>query len=783
MKKRILIAILAVLSTLFLAAGLAACAPQGGSKYSVTVTCDETMGTLTLNPARENNRYDSGTVVTATVTPKAGYAVDDFLADGISTPLTDNTYTFTVTKNIALSVTFVPSESSEYTVTVDCDAAKGAVVLSPAREGNVYPAGTDVTFTVEPVAGYIVSAFQVNGETKTLDGNNSHKEKVTANLNISVTFETAPNMEAALLASVTAPFSVIGTGEEDRIYEGYEDFPIIYQYAFRTAFDGHENVLRLKRDTGMNILYYNSLFSQENGSVVEYERTLDNRVETTTLTGESFDNYRNPFGTLVQASDFSLVRTGVYVIRDAGKAQIAARALTGQTDNVARFEAYASADEGVYAFHIETEECPAHGIELDYVYVANYDFTVDAAEDLSGRKTPYEYANEHTALERALQSAAEANSYTYHVVEQDNFGTYEYNVYVTENAVYNDENSAELGFILHDGLVHEFTVNGTRGEIGAPASVEGYNADGNYGNHQTGDISELQAHFDSVSAALFEPKGEGKFAVRAQDVDLVPAIAQLFYDGNDTVTMSFAEELVLTVENETLKSLTVTTRLYNSVTTYTFTYRDWDETVLPVTFESDPVPTPSGYPEKFHGTYEGETADGSAYVVIISAGGIVITVDGTPKPVNYVSYDARYEEISITVDGEACTIANYSSGDTVDEIGLSGGYGSSIPTLTLTRQGSSGSDTPVGPTLTEESFYGTYESADGATVITISESGIEVTMAGVKQVATDVAYANKEFTFKLGSEKCSIINNTDDSPVSQISFFKGNSLTYLDRQE
>lgn len=545
---------------------------------------------------------------------------------------------------------------------------------------------------------------------------------------------------------------------------------------------------------------------------------------------------------------------------------------------------------------IETSESArGEGITIDYTYYASYVFDIAEPADLSARLTPYPTTADHAALQSALEAAQSAENYKYHVLED---GTYNYNYYVTENAIYLDEEGFELGYVLHsDGIVHEFSPQGGKFVVGDALQVQSYD-DGTM--HTTSDIASVKPDFAGFAAELFEAKGDGVYALREENVDLIPDIAQTFWNFNDYMTMAFAQKLEITVQDGILSKVSIVTYLYGSETTYVLTYSGWGETELPLKFEGeaedpdDPdapvvIPEkfygifegdytdylapetpkthyvltiddsgmtatvegasvtvavvsynadeqsfaitfngvactlsnysdadaatadelglladdfsinvtlsrktegggsdepdhgdPTTYPEKFYGIFEGDYTDYSAYpetstvhyVVEISAEEIKITVGGTPAETAFVSYDAAYETIKITLNGKDYEIVNYSSGSTVDEINLSGSYPD--PSVTLSRKTEEGESYPA-------KFYGTYTNSEYEVVI--SADSITVKIGGEEAEVTDISYSGGTIYLKVDGADYEISANDDDDPVSQIALtYEVWHMSFLDRQ-
>ncbi len=864
----------------------AACA--GDKSYHVTLSYDETKGEVVLSP--EKDAYAEGENVTVTVTPNSGIAVESFKVNGEEKALTEGAYSFAVEADTAVEVAFAPVPAPTHTVTLSYDETKGTVSLSPSK--NAYTEGENVTVTVTPNSGIAVESFKVNGEEESL-AEGVYSFTVETDTTVEVAFASLPaTMPEELFAQLEGKTAYTGEGEEERIYDGYDDYHIQYEYSYKVAFDG-ENTHRFQKDESMKLVLTNEIYHNENGSAVSYALKADNTFEIVD-TGESFESYQNPFGTVVHASDFLEGEDGAYLLTDAEKASVAAQAFTGMKAEIKSFAVYTTGGNVTFIMIETSESARGEGITIDYTYVGSYVFDVAEPVDLSARLTPHPTTADHAALQSALEAAQSAVNYKYHVLED---GMYNYNYYVTENAIYLDEEGFELGYVLHsDGIVHEFAPEGGKFVVGDALQVQSYD-DGTL--HTTSDIASVKPGFAGFAVELFEAKGKGVYALREENVDLIPDIAQTFWNFNDYMTMAFAQKLEITVQDGVLSKVSIVTYLYGFETTYVLTYSGWGETELPLKFEGeaeDPVGpnTPVAIPEKFYGTFEGDYTDylspgtsthyvltingnGMAatvadtpvkvdvvsydadeqsfaitfngtsctlanysepdadsadelvlfaddfsinvtlsrkvegggddgpgtedpttypakfygifegdytdysafpetstvhYVVEISADEIKITIDGTPAETAFVSYDAHYETIKITLNGKDYEIVNYSSGSTVDEINLSGSYPD--PSVTLSRKTEEGESYPA-------KFYGTYTNSEYEVVI--SAGSISVKHNGEETEVTDISYSGGTIYLKVDGADYEISANDDDDPVSQIVLtFEVWHMAYLSRQ-
>ncbi len=75
--------------------------------FHVTATYTSSQGTVTLSPAAADGNYAENTEITVTVTAATGYVVQSVLLGTEAKTLTDGKFTFTVTADVEITVTFV----------------------------------------------------------------------------------------------------------------------------------------------------------------------------------------------------------------------------------------------------------------------------------------------------------------------------------------------------------------------------------------------------------------------------------------------------------------------------------------------------------------------------------------------------------------------------------------------------------------------------------------------------------------------------------------------------
>ena len=129
--------------------------PAGDPPVTYTITSSAgTNGSISPTPSAT---VQEGQNQTFTITPDAGYVIDDVLVDGGSVGAVSS-YTFTnVTANGTISATFVAVPT--YTITSSA-GANGSI--SPTPSATVQE-GQNQTFTITPDAGYVIDDVLVDG--------------------------------------------------------------------------------------------------------------------------------------------------------------------------------------------------------------------------------------------------------------------------------------------------------------------------------------------------------------------------------------------------------------------------------------------------------------------------------------------------------------------------------------------------------------------------------------------------------------------------------------------
>lgn len=192
------------------------------SSYTVYFTAVE--GTVTAEAGGENIATGSSvvgdTVVTFTAQPResTGYTFEGWSVNGEKRDETEETLTLTITENTAVRASY-KLDSVKYAVSYGVIGENGTLAATHnGRSIGSSPAqviaGSDITFTAAPAAGYRVAGWYADAEgTQQLDGTEAEQltyetTNLVAALSVYVRFEEIPEYEISLstegLGDVTA---------------------------------------------------------------------------------------------------------------------------------------------------------------------------------------------------------------------------------------------------------------------------------------------------------------------------------------------------------------------------------------------------------------------------------------------------------------------------------------------------------------------------------------------------------------------------------------------------
>ncbi|MDR0331811.1 MAG: InlB B-repeat-containing protein [Chitinispirillales bacterium] len=178
---------------------------SGAGTYKITVNRDPAAGgSVTLDPAQPEGGYASGTEVTVTAAPNAGYLFDGWVEDSEK----GEQFTVKMTRNLTLTAKF--KQAFALNVTILPSPAAGQVTKSPNKTG--YEAGDVVTLKPVPDTAKFAKGYW-NGDPD--DTRDSITVTVTKDTAVSYTFTPKYALETAAFPKAG------GTLRRDKFASGY----------------------------------------------------------------------------------------------------------------------------------------------------------------------------------------------------------------------------------------------------------------------------------------------------------------------------------------------------------------------------------------------------------------------------------------------------------------------------------------------------------------------------------------------------------------------------------
>lgn len=598
--------ILAILCLIIATVCFAAC-DKNADPVSVSLDFDGEQGFASLSDPQNGTEYLKGESVTLTVTPKSGYATEKVEINGERVTLTKGELTFTLSKDTVINVKFTSS-----LLIVENNEEKGAVSLSSPQNGEYYVQGEQVTVSITPKNHFTLSSVLKNGVEASFTNNKAIVTIGEEQTVLEILYIGDPISTGALGSLQN---NVRFTGEY--FYETNSDEYESAHNTIDTVF-GTDVIKQVEKDFETGEIYYDSVIikSKEDPRAIAFiQRTINNEVVEVTNKNYYYSDYANQFDVFTE-NDFEYVSDGVYAFLDGDKAKRAASAITGWNESIDTFTLHVQ-DEKVVAVEFVTTSIET-GVD-GVTYVSSYHFDVvehgTAQVDLTEIK-PYERTAEHDALENALINAENAAFYTVNhfahevgYVEPEGgetrpgYGDINYNVYVTEDMIYDSYPTEEHGYKVLNDYVYPFNYESADDRIVLldPVIVDG--------------ISALQATFRGFSVELFECVGDGKYVLR--DNELASEIVEMLGEGNEKRYYSYAVSLAITVENDKIYKIEFVTKTYGLSEEITLTY-DF-ETAIELDLDFDNASKESVL-DPFKGTY----ADSEGNYAVVDAGGFTI---------------------------------------------------------------------------------------------------------------------------------------------------------------
>ncbi len=591
-------------------------------EYTIKVTCDSEKGTVVITEETKDNIYEENENITIVVNPKTGYKIDYFIVNGKKIVDT-NEYAFKINENVEYEVVF---KKDGYGINLEYNETLGSVILTPKKD--VYNVGDEIIIAVLPNENVKVDTFIINGKEEQLD-NNSYSFVITEisseNYEIKVSFnqlEVPTEMPEEAVKSLQGRIKFEG-------YYFYNETGVDYDTdnAITTIF-GTDAIHQVETDGATGEVYYDTLYVNNNGVLAQAYRTIDNVIEKIDSEDQFVDFY-NPFDNLT-ASDFTYVEDYVFEITDKELAKIVATNITGWNESIETFYVELDEDFNVVMLLIKTEEIT---IDEEVSYVSEYEFSVlehGTAEVDPQLLAPYERTEGHDELDAALEKAENAKNYTIrHFDHEEGWEDLDYNVYVTERAIYSDCLDWESGYVLDGGLIYPFEYDPATGKATLTDPIS-----------EASSMDDIQGWFTGFNVALFENKGDGVFVLR--DNGFASTIAQYFAEGIDEMQQYYyATNLTIVIKDGQLYQVMFTYSTYGITADVTLTYSNFDNTELPITFDNlEKV----SVLDSFMGSYRDENGN----FAIVSESGVII--NGSEFVV--ADYDKDYDMLIGTWNDE-----------------------------------------------------------------------------------------------------------------------------------
>ena len=173
-------------------------------KHAITFSVDGANGTLKAKvdggDIASGKEVEEGKTVTFTATANDGYRVKGWTLDGTAVNGTNNSYSFTVSKAVAVKVSFEDASTPlpKHKITFSVEGANGMLkakadgVPETATSPITVEEGKTVTFTAEPSTNYKVKEWKVGDTVVTGNKTNTYAHTVTKAVTVKVSFEAIP---------------------------------------------------------------------------------------------------------------------------------------------------------------------------------------------------------------------------------------------------------------------------------------------------------------------------------------------------------------------------------------------------------------------------------------------------------------------------------------------------------------------------------------------------------------------------------------------------------------
>ncbi len=574
--------------------------------YSLKVNYDKDLGTVTYTEPNQNMEYNKDTQIVLEVTPNEGSKVTKVSVDGQEVQLSNNTYTFSISKDTTIDVVFEKNQIQQNTYAVSVKGNSEMVTWrfehkeEDVDENGHFYQNAKVKLVVEPLENYKVTSVKENNQEITLESG-TFEFVVTSDIEFEITCEPIVKvLTEEALASVQTSLELNG------IYHlYYTDSTDEEYYGLQTIFE-ETSVYQVELDYNSGEITYEVEFVNHNGYCSVPRLSLQNEVTYNDST-DLFADFDNPFKDLT-VEDFAFVSDGKFELLN--KKKEAAMCITGWNESIDKF--YVTVENNkIVGIEIITQTIEAEGIPS---YHSEYSFEISehGTAQTGIQVKPYERVPEHDALEQAF--AKVHNNYT--VNHRDIWEGEEdivYNVMVDEKGTYSDYveegSNVTYGYVELDGFVYQFSYDGQVVTVGDPYK-------------EFSSIKDIQSDFSAFSVCLFEYVGNETYVARNAQLAalLVPYIGEDF----DTQQLgNYATSLKVTLKDGVLYQVEFEYLVYGYKGTAVLTYSKFDETSIDIDFSNvvkvsildDFIGVWSNSDHEIVITKEGITIDGTVYEV------------------------------------------------------------------------------------------------------------------------------------------------------------------------
>ncbi len=587
--------------------------------YTIKLNYDINNGIVTIIDEANDNKYFRNEKIIIKIEEKNGFKLNSII---INNEKYDTLYeiNINITSNLNIQIEFIEDTIN---LSVDYDELLGNVIVTP--NSFKYNKGDEIIIEVIPNENVSIKSFELNDINVTLT-DNKYKFTIIENTSIKVEFEEykEKKLSEEALNSLKNNIKFDGAYIYDETGEEYDS-----AHSITTIF-GTDSIHQIETDLMTGNIIFNEVYINSNGIIAEVERLIDNTILITeSYMEEKFSDFYNQFN-YTTVEDFVEVKDNVYAIKDLEIARKVATSISGWNESIEYFYVYFENDKAV-KLEFKSKEIDT---VYDTTYVSSYEFDIlehQIAEIDTQLLNPYEKTEDHKVLEEALKQADDATNYTInHFDHEEGFEDVEYNVFVTDKAIYGDYVDFENGYVEIDGLIYPFIYDT---ELNKAILQDPIASDKN--------ISEFQALFSKITVELFEYKGDGLFVLR--DLQFVSEFTQYFAEGIDEMKQYYyATNLSIKIKDGQLYQVLFTYNILNQITAdVILTYSNFNNTTLPINFDNVEK---ESILDDFIGSYRDENGN----FAVINQNNIVIN----GEQFIFASYDNEYNMLEGTINGE-----------------------------------------------------------------------------------------------------------------------------------